>query len=1139
MSVNRSARRVLACALDVMVLVVLSVASTNRLQAQTDTGRIAGTVTDLTGAVIPSATITVVNQDNGQQFTATSNDSGEFNIAAVPRGNYLAKTEATGFQTQSVTFTMNVTAVQTLQFKLQPGQVSTTVTVSGAAPLVDASNATIGAVIQGEQVTELPLNGRNFANLALLTPGVTQGAYGDNSSGVNGNAETFRNNESGGAALSVNGLRPQADNYILDGVDNNDALENTIVIFPSIDATQEFKVDTSVAPAQYGRAGGAIVVSSLKSGGNDYHGSAFEFYRSGVFDANPDYRFLGAAATPNPDFNRNQYGGSIGGPILKNKLFAFGDSETYREAVPQNPSFVTVPTALMRTGDFSELLLPANISQVAEPQCLALRGITSTEWNAINDGHIYDPQTCTPVPNNDIAAAGIGMNPAAVNYLNAYPLPNVPNRQFQNYQTRQQQTTNYNNWDARLDWNATAKDSAFFRFSYSNDTFSKNSEFPDLPAGFATGSSYNHSRSYDLGYTRIVNASIVNEFHAGYNRTNYGYAPPFFGIPVSANLGIVNANRSLDTSGGALIGGNGSELEYTGDYGLYAVPQNIYELTDTVDWQRGNHSFKFGTTLIRRNLNFFNPIAGKGFFGLGNGDFTGFDQSELLIGFTDFYQIGAQNGFYGTNGYEEGFFAQDDWRFNRKLTLNLGVRYDILTWPVEEHNRQSAFNITTGQVMLAGLNGIPRSIRNNNWANFAPRIGFAYDLHGDGKTAVRGGYGIYYFPDYGGIYNQLGEQPPFGGSVSYLASNGYCVTFTGQTTAPGTPFSCNVPTSGALVTNPLPAPGFPNFNPASPPLGLSVEAVDRTSQNSMIQEYNVQLDQQFTSKDVVDLSYVGTHSEHLSTYYAYNLYQFGTGIQNYPNLGSLNYNRYSGVSMYNGLQIHYEHRASKSLLVTGSYAWSHTLDNSPGAFQSSSAALYYSPFTDYGNSAQDQRHIFSSSIVWYLPFGRGQKIAGNVSRPMDWLVGGWQINVIGLVSSGQPFDTSVGLYNPGNRPDQVLPINYGKSISHTWFDTAGFSRAALSTVTAPNGTIVWNRLGDTHRNQLYGAGQRHGDISAQKNLHFTERYTLELHGDAFNITNTPQFTNPDGVLNDTNFGKVTGTEQYSQRQIQLAARLTF
>jgi hypothetical protein len=243
--------------------------------------------------------------------------------------------------------------------------------------------------------------------------------------------------------------------------------------------------------------------------------------------------------------------------------------------------------------------------------------------------------------------------------------------------------------------------------------------------------------------------------------------------------------------------------------------------------------------------------------------------------------------------------------------------------------------------------------------------------------------------------------------------------------------------------------------------------------------------------------------------------------------------------LYNGVQIHYEHRASKSLLVTGSYAWSHTLDDSPGAFQSSSAALYYNPFTDYGNSAQDQRHVFSSSIVWYLPFGRGQKFASGISRPMDWLVGGWQVNVIGIVSSGQPFDTSIGLYNPGNRPDQVLPINYGKSISGTWFDISGFSRASLFTITAPNGTVVWNRLGDTHRNQLYGPGQRHGDVSVQKNLHLTERFTLELHGDAFNITNTPQFTNPDGVLNDTNFGKVTGTEQYSQRQIQLAARLTF
>jgi hypothetical protein len=279
-----------------------------QLFAQSDNGSIVGTVTDPTGAAIPNAAVVVTSADTGLQFNATSNGAGEFDIAAVPRGNYKANVTAQGFQTQSVNFTVDVTTTQTLIFKLAPGAVSTTVEVTGAAPLVDTTDATIGETIQGEQVTELPLNGRNFTGLALLVPGVTRGNYGDEASGVSGNSETFRNSESDGAALSVNGLRPQADNFLLDGLDNNDSLLNTILIFPNIDATQEFKLDTSVAPAEYGRAGGAIVASSIKSGTNAYHGSAFWFYRSGNFDANPDYRFLGASPSPNPPFNRNQPG---------------------------------------------------------------------------------------------------------------------------------------------------------------------------------------------------------------------------------------------------------------------------------------------------------------------------------------------------------------------------------------------------------------------------------------------------------------------------------------------------------------------------------------------------------------------------------------------------------------------------------------------------------------------------------------------------------------------------------------------------------------------------------------------------------------------------------------------------------------
>ena len=277
--------------------------------AQSDTGRVVGTVTDPTGAAISGATVTITNRDNGLKFNATANAAGEFTVFAVPRGNYTAKIDATGFQSQTTAFTLTVTQVQTLIFTLQPGAVTTTVHVSSAAPLLNTTNATLGETIQGPQITQLPLNGLNFTNLALLTPGVTQGAYGNGNSGVSGNAESFRYNESGSASLAVNGLPPTANNYILDGVDNNDDLVNTLIFFPPIFATQEFKVDTSVAPAQYGRAGGAIVISSIKSGTNSIHGSAFEYYRSGKFDSNPYYIFPGEHFTPNPAYNRNQFGG--------------------------------------------------------------------------------------------------------------------------------------------------------------------------------------------------------------------------------------------------------------------------------------------------------------------------------------------------------------------------------------------------------------------------------------------------------------------------------------------------------------------------------------------------------------------------------------------------------------------------------------------------------------------------------------------------------------------------------------------------------------------------------------------------------------------------------------------------------------
>jgi hypothetical protein len=1130
--------------LAVVLLAALTAVTALNTFAQSDDGSIVGTVTDTSGAVVPNAAITVSNVDTGLKFTSKSNNAGEFQIFAVPRGNYKADVQAQGFQRQTASFAVQVATAQTLQFKLTTGSVSETIDVTSAAPLINTSNATIGEVVQGEQVTNLPLNGRNFSGLALLAPGVTRGAYGDAASGVTGNSETFRNNESGGASLSVNGLRPQADNYLLDGIDDNDSLINTILIFPNIDATQEFKIDTSVAPAEYGRAGGAIVASSIKSGTNTFHGSAFEFYRSGKFDANPSYQFLNAPASPNPAFNRNQPGFSIGGPILKNKLFGFGDYQAFREVQPINPYFVTVPTALMRTGDFSELLPtspnfdsangPSVDSEFTEPYCLIHQNVTTY----VKNGQLYNPTTCQPVPNNQLAQAGIPMNAAALNYFNAYPTPTRAGV-VNNFLAHEQQFTHYNTFDLRFDWNASPKDMAFVRFSYDNSAFTKTPELGTLPSGFGTGSSYTHARAYGLGYTHIFSPTVVNQLLIGYNRDDFGYQPPFYGEALSASLGIVNANRNQETSGGALIGGNAG-IDYTGDYGLYAVPQNTYEISDSVDWDRGHHSFKFGATGIMRNMEYFRPISGKGYFNFGNGDFTGFPTAEMLMGFTDSYSIGAQSGFFSNIGYEDGFFGQDEWRVNQRLTLQLGMRYDIITRPYETQNRQASFDVDTasptyGQVLEAGVNGVSRSIINNSFGDFSPRVGFAYDLQGAGKEVIRGGYGIFYFPDYGGIGNQLGQQTPFGGSVSYSAQNGYCTTFTGQTPAPGSTYGCN---TSAQQTTPLPLPGYPNFNPATPPAGLSTLAVNRNDKNQQIQEWNLQLEQQLTQRDVLDIAYVGTKSDHLSTYYNYNLFQFGTGLQNFPKYGTITYNNYNGAANYNGLQLHFEHHQGSNLLITGSYAWSHALDDSAGSALSLSTTtpLYYDPKADYGNSLQDERHVFTSSILYHLPFGRGQIFGSRVSYPVNLVIGGWQINLIGRLATGTPLDLSVSGAADADRPDLVGSITYPKSITGTWFNTAAF--AAAPTVVA-NGQTVFSRLGTLARDQVYGPGSRSADLSLQKNIQLTERYVLELHADAFNVTNTPQFTNPDVALHDATFGKITGTQLDSQRELQLAARFTF
>jgi hypothetical protein len=322
-------------------------------------------------------------------------------------------------------------------------------------------------------------------------------------------------------------------------------------------------------------------------------------------------------------------------------------------------------------------------------------------------------------------------------------------------------------------------------------------------------------------------------------------------------------------------------------------------------------------------------------------------------------------------------------------------------------------------------------------------------------------------------------------------------------------------------------------------------AVNPNSPNSQVQEWNLQLERQIGNHDVITAAYVGTEGLNLSSYYPYNNRAFGTGAEPFPTLGNINYNNYDGTSSYNGLQLHEVHRQGNDLVATFSYAWGHALDDSTGAFQGQTVALYNNPKLDWGNSNEDQRQIFSSSILYKLPFGRGQKFGGDVPRAMDWLIGGWQANLIALVQTGTPVDLSDGNASPTNRPDLIHPIMYpkqtGGNAGEQWFSRSSFADPpeSPSSEVVCGSCAVYLRLGTLHRNQVFGPGFRQVNLSLQKNIHLTDKYTLELHGDAFNLFNTPAFTNPDGGLHDGTFGQIEAIQLYTNRQLQLAARFTF
>ena len=755
-------------------------------------------------------------------------------------------------------------------------------------------------------------------------------------------------------------------------------------------------------------------------------------------------------------------------------------------------------------------------------------------------------------------------NSVGLKYLNAFPNPERrPGLVIQNnFTSRPHVRENYKDFDIRTDYNMTSHDTIFGRFSYGKDDTTQDTVLGVLPSGYGSGGRDNHPRGVAIGETHVFGATLLNDLRLGYSRPYYDYLNPFNSVKVGDQLGIPNANRLPELGGAPLIGPYGNQISYIGDGGPYIVDQHSYQVLDTLSWVHGNHNFRFGANILPRSVGWFiSDYRGKGFFQLGNGTFTGYPVSEVLDGFMIEYDISNPVKVY-TKNWETGYFGQDDWKVTRQLTLNLGLRYDLYTNPYELNNQWSNFDLNTGALIEAGKNGASRSLVNTDKKNFAPRIGFAYDAFGTGKTVVRGGFGIFYFLDRGGVGNQLSSNPDWTYAIGDNQSAGYRITLNGSG-----PLFDNNP---ADATNPVPLPTS-NVNLAMPS-NTQVIAQPPSNRISAINEWNLQVSQQLDTKTDIRVAYVGSTSHHLMTWYSLNGPHLVGASAPFEAQGlNVIEGSANGNSNYNGLQVSVNRRMTQGLQYTVAYTWSHALDDSLSAFSSTNGNNTRSFVngtsallgTNYGNSDDDQRQAFTFAGLYELPFGRGKHWGGDWNRGADLLLGGWQANIIASIGTGTPFDVAQTIYDTGCPNGCTIRPNYngGTSIGHQGFVPGSrasdnprviwVSPPTQTTFVNPtqNASGQFNSVGTLNKNAFYGPGYDPVDFSIFKTFPITERVKTEFRAEFYNLFNTPQFTNPDSNVGDINFnmagaytgnfGTINSTRSYSEREIQFALRFTF
>jgi hypothetical protein len=1169
--------------------------------AQNNKGAIVGTVKDPNDALVAKAQVKVTSVKTGEVRTTDTSDDGTFTVTNLEPGPYTVLVEASGFQSVTIeAVQVETNARQPLDVKfasVASSSASVTITAE-AAPLVESETSVRGDLITGRQVTDLPIPQRNFTLLAGLSPGVTRpnlgllGGGGNFVAGGGGqnNTEATRFRESGGSVLVVNGARATNNNFTLDGVDNNESQFGQIAIYPNPDAIAEFKIESSVPSAESGRAGGGVISTTFKSGGNDFHGTVGEIYQ-GRFLSAAASRFDDPTSPPVPNYVTHNYYGTVGGPIYlprpgegtpalydgHDRSFFFFSLNGQRNSTPifggtGDPQAVPVPTARMRVGDFSELLRPGTSRNYR----LAAGGTVAAPI-----GTIFAPNG-TPIPGNDLRncpSCGPFSN-FARNYVNAFPLPNLPGA-GRNFQTNRKEHANVDSYDIRIDHRITAANNIFGRYSKSDTARSRDNFFPlgtspngnDLPAGPSAGDEFGNSKGFTLGDTHVFSPSIVNDARFGYTRVQIGIfntgvnGTGGFSPTVSANLGAPNINLGPNSSGIVLVGivdeltGTDRATEFTGDGGPFYFLSNNFHVADAVTVVKGNSTYKFGGDYrIRQNSNYDggrnNGTKGNyqygttdsGFVsgnynGIGPND-TGSSLANFLLGYQPgFVGRGDPGGPYFQSSKEMAFFVQDDWKTSNDLTLNLGLRYDIFTAPTERYDRQGNFDPATKTIQMAGDNAPGgRDLANTDKNNFGPRIGFAYSgLKSDKTMVLRGGYGILYATDISAA--QPLTSNPGTGAASYA-----CTPITNPGGCPSVfqarnPFDNGVPTAPFTVA----APGTSFAAPAN---GGLILFNDPNRKDELYHQYNLTLQYEFSPGWMAEAAYVGSIGRNLLV-----LQNIGTGndeggpgsreviLTNISSGNAITSTRYIGKSSYNGLQTKIEKRFSKGLALLSSYTWSHAIDDSPGGICGNGASARDCGPDDptrreleRGSSDTDVRHRFTFSNVWDLPIGRNRRYGDDMNKALDAAVGGWQFNNIVTWQTGPPFNVTcnggrvdlLGDPNPtATQEDQGLELNRAAFRCAT-------TRIFPSDANSPH-------IGTLGRNVFRGRPQFYWDASLFKNFPITaisEAFNVQFRFSAYNVLNRVNRSAPNGDINNAGDFARDISEQ-RRRQMEFSLKLIF